>query len=239
MSRNNVSDHFEAVYLKQNQAKKAFQNTDAIQTLLNSPDFERCVRYMANMAFSNNESVLMSHGFVYEDVLSIVRTLGLQFVNYKFEWKTKRDFSYILMRFIGQKMNTFFLLLNRKFRITENYLDAHLFDLYGQDKSTQPMDELSIDFPEKLPFEEEEVVESVRETGKERKAKADAMRTLLESNIDKYKDQLAEMATSKVVDFQVRKKARQLCRKHGIDYIAWAKAQIATRNLNDVDFVLA
>ena len=236
MSRNNVSDHFEACYLKENQARKAFANTADVNAMLANPDFDRCTKYMANMVFQQNESVLLAHGFSYEDVLSTVKTLGLQLTNYKFVPKTSKDFSYILMRFIAQRIDTYFLFLDRKYNFTESYLDVHLNDttilwkkLYPS--VTDPLD----DFPALAPQEEEA---PVRKIDKTRKARTNAMREELNGNIDKYRDKIAQLATSKMVDFEVRKKARKLCRKHDIDYLAWAKEQIALNHLDEVDFVL-
>jgi hypothetical protein len=236
MSRNNVSDHFEACYLKENQARKAFANTEAISVLLASPDFDRCTKYMANLVFSQNESVLLAHGFNYDDVLSVVRTLGLQLVNSKFKPRTPKDLSYILMRHVEQRINTFFLFLDRKFKFTENYLDVHTGDaaLNGERAGRRMIG----DFPAPLPIDDEDEVIPVRKIDKTRKTKTNAMRKELNDNIEKYRDKLAYLATSKVVDFEVRKKARKLCRKHNIEYVAWAKERIASGRLSEVDFVL-
>jgi hypothetical protein len=141
-----------------------------------------------------------------------------------------------MMHFISQKTDTFFLFLNRKFRINESYIDLHLSDVFptgafDRDHSCQQLSGIEMT--------EEDEQATIVETGKERKAKLDSMRKVLNGDIAKYSDRLSELATAKIIDFQVRKKARQLCKKHSIDYVAWAKKQIETRKLSETDFVLA
>jgi len=237
MSRNNVSDNFEACYLSENGARKAFRNPQ-LKAIMARPDFDKCIKYMSHLIFSRNEVVLLAHGFQYEDVYSVVRTWALQFFNYETEAKTERDIYYLMMRFISQKTDTFFLFMNRKFRINESYIELHLSDLFGMSGMKTPNQfPGEVDVPATQMTEEEEQV-TIQETAKERKVKIDAMRKSLNSDIGKHSARLAELSTSKVVDFQVRKKARQMCKKHNIDYIAWAKAQIKSRNLNEADFIL-
>jgi hypothetical protein len=233
--RNNVSDNFEACYLSENGARRAFKN-EKVDEILKSADFQKCVKYMAHLIFSRNDVVLLAHGFTYEDVLSIIHTWGLQFFNYEQLGKTKHDTYYLMMHFISQKTDTFFLFLNRKFRINESYINLHLSDVFptgafDRDHSCQQLSGIEMT--------EEDEQATIVETGKERKAKLDSMRKVLNGDIAKYSDRLSELATAKIIDFQVRKKARQLCKKHSIDYVAWAKKQIETRKLSETDFVLA
>jgi len=139
-----------------------------------------------------------------------------------------------MMRFISQKTEAFFMFLNRKFRINESYLDIHLesgmTDEFGLPNLPNYM--ASQDMTE----EDEQV--TIQETAKERRDRIESMRKDLSENINIHIPRLCELATSKIVDFQVRKKARQLCKKNNIDYIAWAKNQIESRNLNEANFVL-
>jgi hypothetical protein len=234
--RNNVSDNFEACYLSENGARRAFKNEN-VNEILKSSDFQKCVKYMSHLIFSRNDVVLLAHGFTYDDILSIVHTWGLQFFNYEQLGKTKHDTYYLMMHFISQKTDTFFLFMNRKFRINESYIDLHLSDVVVRSEwHVKAIN--SMDIPGIVPMSEEDEQATIKETYKERKAKLDTMRKALNGDIAKHSDRLSELATAKIIDFQVRKKARQLCKKHNIDYVAWAKKQIETRKLSETDFVL-
>jgi hypothetical protein len=234
--RNNVIDNFEAVYLKANCAKKAFANTAALSKLTAEADFEKCVRYIANLTFNKNRSTLLRHGFDHDDMVNISRVFGMQFVNNTFEGETKKDTYYILMRFISQKMETFMVCMNRKFRISERHADISLEDVMSMDvyQSEQPMpDEVLEEEDESKAMKKLSTLQSDLED-----LKSSVMRLRLQSNIGAYSERLSEIATSKLVEFSVRKKARSVCKKNGIDYIAWAKAQIRTKNLSEGDFIL-
>lgn len=236
--RNNVLENFEACYLKSNCARKAFANKAALQKLMAESDFERCVRYIANLTFNKNRHTLLRHGFDHEDIVNISRVFGMQFVNNKFEGKTKKDTYYILMRFISQKIESFMLFMDRKFRISERHADVSIEDALGMDVYKS-----EISMPEEIvPFEDEYESKTMRKLamikGEIEALKSSIMRFRLMSDIGSYSGRLAEIATSKLVEFSVRKKARSLCKKNGIDYIAWARQQIETRKLNESDFIL-
>jgi hypothetical protein len=233
-SRNSVFEQFEACYLKENCARKAFSNPDALQKLVSKPDFERVVKYMANLTFNKNQNTLLKHGFDYDDMVSVIRILAMQFVNHPFEAKTRKDQYYVLMHFINQRLDTFYIFMNRKFRIPETYLELNLEDVFENHPYKG-------DYPISATVEEEDPeteVPMILESESERIIKRNQMRSKLEANLPEFKGKLAEIATSKVVEFKVRKKARMMCQKYGIDYLTWARAQIKSRNLNENDFVL-
>ncbi len=237
MARNNVSENFEACYLKENCARKAFANKEQLEKLMNTPDFKRCVKYIANMTFKKNRSILLHHGFDHDDVTNIVRVLAMQFVNNPFEGKTKKDTYYILMNFMMQRVETFMLFLNRKFRISERKSDISIED------AVINWADQSIDLPGEEVEEQEEYVSKHMQKAKALESKVSELKTKimrlkLELNIDAHADKLAYMATSKMVDFGVRKKARSICRKNGIDYIAWASKQVNDLDANESDFIL-
>lgn len=231
--RNNVLENFEACYLRENCARKAFANPEAIRRLTSSSDFERCVRYIANISYNRNKNALLRHGFDHEDMVSVARILAMQFVNNEFKGETKKDTYYILMRFISQKMETFFLFLNRKFRISERYSDVNMDDVtnmeayMGTPMSSDDYDEDSR-IMHKLALLKAEI----------EKFRSDILRLRLKENIGAHADRLAEIATSKSVEFSVRKRARRMCKENGIDYLGWAKVQIKTKNMEESDLAL-
>ncbi len=235
--RNNVLENFESCYLRENCARRAFANPEAIARLTAQPDFERCVRYIANVTFNKNKSALLRHGFDHEDMVNVARILAMQFVNNEFTGETKEDTFRILMRFISQKFETFFLFLNRKFRISERHSEVYIDDVIEMDlySGAVPIDDVIEKEDEPLSKAQKRISVLRKEIAK---FKVKVMRSRLTSNISEYAERLAEIATSKQVEFAVRKKARRVCKENGIDYIAWAKGQIEARNLTDADFVL-
>lgn len=236
--RNNVVDNFEECYLRINCAKKAFANTEQVNRLMASPDFQRCVKYMANITFNKNRSNLLRHGFDLEDIMSVVQILAVQFVNSNFDGKTRKDTYYVLMHFISQKMETFMVFLNRKFRISERHAEISLEDALGMG-----MYHGEVEIPSDMTTDDEVPESKISQRIGKLKVDLKDLRSMmmkhkLESNLPAYRDRLAELATSKVVDFIVRKKARSVCKKNGIDYVVWAKEQIRSKNLSESDFVL-
>jgi hypothetical protein len=230
VKRNRVTDEFEQCYLKQNCAKKAFANQDKINQLLASPDFNRCVKYIANLTFTKNESTLLRHGFDKEDITSVVMTLALQFVNHSFEGKTKKDTYYVLMRFINQRVETFMIFLERKFRIDERFQEESWSEACSNIGTISDMGE---DTHEEIISPKIEKIQKSLDKLTYRVMKAE-----LTGNISKYADRLAEIATSKSVDYNVRKKARSICKKNGIDYISWAKTKIEDSHVDPHNFTL-
>jgi hypothetical protein len=232
MSRNNVIENFEACYLRENMCKKAFQKKKSVSKLMSENDFNRCVKYITNNTFKKNKSILLRHGFDYDDMLSIVTIIGIQFINNPFVGKTKKDTYYILMRFINQKMETFFLFLDRKFRIKERYDDLSLEDIF-------PADVYHGEYPivsAEIGQDDESDLSPNITPKNENKFKG--MKEKLLTNLDLYSDDLARLATSKHVEYDVRKKAKSICKQNSIDYIAWAKSLIKKNFLDANDFVL-
>ncbi|MGH7240976.1 MAG: hypothetical protein ACREGB_01630, partial [Candidatus Saccharimonadales bacterium] len=75
----------------------------------------------------------------------------------------------------------------------------------------------------------------------EKSSKRTYSRTLkkeLTKNLPAYKDKLAYCAVSGDVGFDVRKAARKMCKKYGIEYLEWAKAYIAAHPTVEHGFVL-
>jgi len=237
MSRKNVQDHFEEVYLRANCARKAFANTEEVNKLLANPMFERCVKYVANAEFKKNHAVLLRHGFGADDMINIVRILGLQFVNNKFVGDTEKDTSYVLMRFMNQKLESFMLFLDRKFRVNERRPDVYLEDQPASFQGNVMFDEV---LPEEPEVEEESKARQRLNAFRESidNMKTALMRVQLSNGMIDYRGRLSEIATSKSVDFNARKKARSLCKKNGIDYVAWAKSEIESKKLNESEFAL-
>lgn len=72
----------------------------------------------------------------------------------------------------------------------------------------------------------------------EKEKRTEEYKNELYSNIDKYRDKLAYLATFKNIEHAVRKKARSICKKSGINYIEWAENEINNKNISRELFVL-
>ena len=231
MSKNSVFEQFELCYLKSNAARRAFEKKDEVALLMADKNFKKCVRYIAHSSFIKNKHKLIKHGFGLDDMMSVVQILGLQFVNHPFKGDTERDTSYIMMRFMNQRMMSFYTFLDRKFRIPESYPDMSLEDV-GQWVNTLSHKT----YVESAAVEDLDDLPEMAESKLERNSKLVKLRKAF--NPSEHSDKLAELATLKAVEHAVRKRARSICRKHGIDYISWAHSQIAEKELDPVDFVL-
>lgn len=225
--RNSILTDFESVYLRSNCARKAFSKTEQVKRLMKQPFFEKGVRYIAKISFRNNKELLLSHGFALEDLTNIIRVFALESLNYEFKSGNQKDDHYIFMKYIQGKLHSFYLSVGRKFHTKESHLEMRLPSYetleaskdhtYNPHENTDPG-----------------VFISQRTISKKYKP----FKKELYDNIQQYSDRLAELATSKITDFQARKKARSICKLHGIDYTAWAMKQILNNKLDRHDLIL-
>ena len=239
--RNSVFKDFEAVYLRAKCAKKAFINKDEVAKLTMSPQFEKCSRHIARKTFLKNKDMLLKHGFDIDDMTNIARVFAIESLNYPFEGKTEKDNRYIFLKYINGKMDTFLLSVRRRFFIKESHIELSLDEVFKAKSGEDREDLVYANIQAYTPFEypgldDEELGVYVSKEDVTKKYKL--LRKELHGNIEKYSDRLAELATSKITEFQARKKARTLCKTYGIDYNAWALKQILNNKLDRHDLIL-
>lgn len=113
-------EEFERVYLRENQIKRSLQNLSSaeVDDHLKNKEFIKTTAYIARKTFYKNKSFLLSHGFEQEDLESISQIYGLSFLSSNFGNKTGKDKYYLMMRYINQRFEAFFLFFNRKFDIS-------------------------------------------------------------------------------------------------------------------------
>jgi hypothetical protein len=143
------------------------------------------------------------------------------------------------MRFLNQKIETFFLFLERKFRYSEKIETVNIDVLPKYVQNTlkcEPDPCPDIYAPKKRKHKEKAVkeIKPIKMTGHE----IIFFKNLLYTNIDLYKDKLSEIATSPFVDYALRKKARTVCKQFKIDYIQWANDKIQSESLELNRFML-
>lgn len=229
VKKNNVKDSFELCYLRSRAAKSAFDKKDKVNELLHQPFFEKAVQISSKEVYRKSENSLNHFGYFLEDVKSIARVYGLQFANHEFSNKKNSDLTIPLTKFIIQRLNTFITLLNRKFETNE-------FSISGTDTSLMldmvPDESLS-------PLKNEEIVVlETEKTNKASKKETKALSKKIQKNIDLYAPRLAELATSKHTGYFIRKKARSICKKCGINYLEITLDKIKKHNLDPNQFAL-
>jgi hypothetical protein len=113
-------EEFERVYLRENQIKRTLDSIpqEVINDHLNDKSFLSTTAYIARNTFFKNKNTLLAHGFEQEDLESISRLYGLSFLSSDFGNKTGKDKYYLMMRYINQRFEAFFLFFDRKFDIS-------------------------------------------------------------------------------------------------------------------------
>ena len=252
MSRRNLRDHFEAMYLRYNMASKYMRKAD--QTILQDTQFKKVVAYMAGVYFNRYRHLLVNHGFEYEDVHSIVTVFGLTYWGHSSPPERNKTAFMFMMRYVGQRMQTFVRWVSRKFSADEVQVmtsgnfqflsDQSIFDA-GIHEETEPDDQdyliEEIAALEKILVDDEVPDRYVKRTlktskkiltaqqkirlqeRKEQDALTKDLKSRLEADPKAYSEQLCYYATSKHVGKDVRNRARVMCRRYGIDYVQWLK----------------
>lgn len=221
--RNKVGDNYEECYLRISALEQALKAKEKYSHMLDDPDFKRVVMFITRNTFKKNESKLVRHGFDIDDMKHIITLFGIMFMNSKNTGPTPKDRYYLMMRFMNQKLETFYTFMDRKFTIKESFgessFDEKIFSVPAQD------------------FYESKDETEIVDTKMSKKTKR-LLKKELEQNIDEYADELQRIATSKYVDYNLRKAARNMCKKNNLNYIQWAESLINKNNLDRNDFVL-
>lgn len=227
MKKYKASENYEECYLRINELKKALKdstNSDAI----NDPELQKVVSYMAKLSYNKNKVYLKKHGFELEDLVSIITLHSIAFIGLKKDFKTNKDKYTLMMRYITQRLSLFYKTMKRKFKTKEGVVEVS-FEKYFNDFN-----------------DIEAVVENSEELGPEVEGNSGtmsmkekkALKEKLKADLHLYKEDLQRLATSRFVEYKVRKAARKYCKKNNIDYISWAKDLIERNNLDINDFIL-
>lgn len=138
--RPNGREEFEKVYLRENQVKRTLEllPQETLDLYLKDIEFTKATAYIARNTFYKNKNVLLSHGFEQEDLESISKIYGLSFLSSDFGGKTGKDKYYLMMRYINQRFEAFFLFFGRKFDIASKMPEVSL------DHFLQPVADLAL-----------------------------------------------------------------------------------------------
>jgi hypothetical protein len=218
------SENYEECYLRIGELKKALENPDNVKAST-KPEFKKVVNYMATHSYNKNYAYLKKHGFEFEDLYSVVTLYSISFMESKKNFKTDKDKYTLMMRYITQRLNLFYKTMDRKFKIKEQIVEISFEDYYNNFGSIEDFTGYS---------ESESQENSATMSSEEKKL----LRQKLQNNIEVYKEELQRMATSKFIEYKVRKAARKYCKINNIDYISWAKDLIKKNNLDINDFIL-
>ncbi len=124
-TRYNTKNQFESVYLRVNQIRKTIDSLpkDVIEEHLSDINFLKTARFLASRTFSKNKGILLAHGFDFEDIESITKVYAISFLGTNYGNKTGRDKYYLMMNYVGQRFEAFFLFLERKFSIKSKFAE--------------------------------------------------------------------------------------------------------------------
>ena len=214
--RLNIKDHFEEVYLRSKTIQRYLPLAD--QSVLTNPEFNRVINYISGLFFRKYRRLYRAGGFDIEDIRSITQIFGLVFTGFGFQGKTERDKFMVMMRFVNQRLCQMTRWIAKKFQADEVVKMQTFCTGDGM--------------IEKLgaPVKPAEYVTCTP------KRNVREMRVDLEANIGKHADSLAYYSVSKFVAGDIRKKARALCKKHGIDYQGWARDYLNTHDCDESNF---
>lgn len=228
MKRFNTKENFEEVYLRIKELKlglKAMSKKKTIEFVQSKP-FKNAVNKKFNDVWWRNSKLFYACGFTEEDIKTILTLYGVSFLRCKFQAKTEKDMFYILTRYMSQKFSVFLTVIKRKFTTQEIRETISLNGYMGSTKiGLLGIYENSVET-------EEEVVQTKSSVSLE------SMRQELDADFDKYKTRILEMSISKDISYEVRRAARMLCKKRGLDYQAFAKEFVANNKVNPNDYYL-
>ena len=247
--RRNLSNDFEAIYLRFSSVKKYLDN--ARPGFLDDVEIQKIVKYMTAHYFNKNDAILRASGFDFEDMHNISQFFALAFSGTKYEAKTKHDEILLLSNFLSQRLSRLVTWVVKKFDTNEIVLSScplescaspEPVETSEDDKTLDSLDLVNYriskagnDMAKKsaLMRQKRELVRWVitkktedREKRLATKAALALAKKKLNKNIKKYRNILCYYATVKFVSKDVRKYARLYCRKYGINYIEWAKERI-------------
>ena len=281
--RYSLSDNFEEIYLRERTLKRFIANGDL--KLIAEKETAKVIEHLTDRQMAVYGKILSWNGFDREDIRSIVMTFCLCFTGIEklANAKSKKDYYYLMMNFVNQRMEYFISCVMRKFQISDvvnyNVAGTHAVGSSQEEfigmvaeehREPGPAEEESeMTLPEnisyledqleviKLRFTEAEeagkkdqavqlkdaigrmmtVIQSYREEHNEsvqadRALSADLKKRLAD-NPKAHSEKLCYYATYKGIPYDVRRAARNVCRRHGIDYISWAKSRVGQPGSNE------
>ena len=217
----NIKDHFEEVYLRSKTIKKYLPLADV--SILKNPEFGRVVNYMSGYYFKKYNRLYRAGGFDVDDIRSITQIFGLVFTGYRFQGKTERDSFMVMMCFISQRLGQMTRWIAKKFQADE------VVKMQTYCTADGLIEKLGISVPP-----EENGLEV--EVEKMSKRRIHDLRKELDKDAFKHADALSYYSVSKFVAGDVRKKARSVCKKHGINYQEWAHNYLNTHDCDESNF---
>lgn len=228
--KRNVSTDFEGMYLRYNMVKKYISSADP--ELLNNKYVKKAVNAITDRYFYRCHDILVHNGFAKDDVHSIVRLFALTFFGHSNVQIVDDKAVRFMSRYINQRLQTLTRWIAKKFGVSDSMrIQSTMTNEDGSDWFQYVMDRKSLESyglePEVIP--ENDPIEIVT---KGQKAEVQALKRKLSANIDKYANTLCYYATVKHVAFNVRRVARTVCRKHGIDYVEWLKRKASETDLD-------
>lgn len=277
--RYNLNDHFEDVYLRSKTLRRYIDKTDT--NIMRSTETAKVINYATERQMSVYGKMFQWNAFDREDIRSIVSIFACCFTGLEVQDKPKRDYYYLMMNFIDQRMEFFVGCMLRKFQYNDvvcyNVLNGETAEhgFYDEQFRDDPMDfvankekvaeyvsgpfaEPEISYVEKAEKAEDELetlkiqhcdavqgnepkkrinslarnirrltgtAQSYNQKANQKRKEEQKLNIELKKKFTedphKHAEQLSYYATYKGVPYDVRRVAKRICKKYGIDYVSY------------------
>lgn len=294
-NRYNLDDHFEDVYLRSRTLRRFMDKVD--NDVMKSKDTFKVIEHLTDRQMAVYGRIFNWNGFDRDDIRSIVSVFAACFTGLGVKKKSKRDYYYLMMSFVNQRMEFFTGCVIRKFQVNDvacynvlsstgvsqdvdnenpnsaldilTSLDQIAHFSSGQPETENPsyseqaddmedrveilkiqhaMAVQELQHPDKVTELGRTIerltatAQSYREEANKDKKKDRLLNAALKQKLAedplKYSDQLSYYATYKGIPYDVRRAAQVVCKRHGIDYVAWAKERAKSYGSDDSYFDL-
>lgn len=224
---NNV-DNFEECYLRIRELKESLKvmSDKEVTDYMNQLWFKKCVNLKVSefMKTRNNAAYLSKAGFDREDLKLIATLFGIAFHRHIQPHHTEKDKTYLMLRYLNQKLITFLVFVNRKFKYNEIREEFNITD-----SNFNEIESISLEA-----YTENSDGPEIKKNTKYFKE----IKKELANNFESNKKRILEITISKDVCPSVRRAARTLCNKKGLDFLTYGKNYVKENRLDPNDFYL-
>jgi|GEM_PF-6145129 len=214
--RNSIKNNFENVYLRSNILQKYLKKTDP--SLFKDQNFNKIVSYLTKKHFLRSKRLFTMNGFEIEDINSIIKVYAIVYWSHcKIKTRTKKDYL-IMIRYVNQRMINFTKWVAKKFNVSD-------VSVVSIDPASQILKkEFAQDFESSsVDLEDIKNDNFIKKRNKNKTLIPRMLKNKFYENPLKYEKDLCYYATTKYVSSDVRKKARNICKKYNINYAEWLK----------------
>lgn len=115
--RYTLEENFEDVYLRSRTLERYLKNADA--NIMADKETHKIIQHLTDRQMNVYGKILLWNGFDREDVHSVINIFAACFTGLGQTAKTKRDYYYLMMNFVNQRMEFFIGCVMRKFQVND------------------------------------------------------------------------------------------------------------------------